>query len=162
MLRKQVFLVLAIVAFIAVSFAHLDSIQIIQAPVAPQRQSTSAACGKAFGDGLQRGIEQGMAEAAARKREEERFQREQKAREDARAAEDVALRKQMAARYAEQQEQNKILREILQGYHPSKNTEYVLKVLESALPIDVKKCVVEIINGQAKAYTEALAKPAEK
>jgi aminopeptidase N len=115
-------------------------------------------------------IVEGLEPYFAQKREEKRIQVELAAQQERIRAElaaklklqaatasdvrwgEIANRWRLELQAAGQENNNKVLQDILQGYHPSKNSEYVIKILQSSLPMEMKKCVIEIINEQAKLY----------
>ncbi len=107
------------------SFAtSLQAVQVIESPY--------GAMAKGFSDGFSKGLSQG----ASRKSQEKALKKEQK-----------RLEKQIAKERA-------ILRDILKDYDPSKNSEYVLRILHSDLSNDTKGLVIPTLNQQYQLYLE--------
>lgn len=51
-------------------------------------------------------------------------------------------------------EQMALLENLLQGYTPAENSTYVLRILQSELPADVKELVIGALNEQHRMYLE--------
>jgi hypothetical protein len=106
--------------------------------------------GEVMGEGAKKGFDASMEE----QRERRRFQEALDADLIAQAFKENAEKRQAAARACEQEQNNKILQSLLQGYTPEKNSEYVLRILKSQLPMQMKKDTIAILNEQAELYSE--------
>ena len=103
----------------------------VQVLPAPPPNPAGQAAGKAVG-GLLQGLAAGIAQRK-RAREQEKKENEQ--------AEQIAREKAL-------------LDELLKDYSPSKNSEYVLKILQSELSNETKIWVTSILNEQHKLHLE--------
>ncbi|NGX38107.1 MAG: hypothetical protein K1000chlam2_01279 [Chlamydiae bacterium] len=91
--------------------------------------------------GIARGLQRSQ-EEAQRKRVIEELIRAQQLENEKRAR-IIQIEKEKNAR---------IIQEILENYDPSKNTEFVIKILQSTLPEDQKKAIVDCLDNQYNAY----------
>ncbi len=55
-------------------------------------------------------------------------------------------------RRKEQEKNTKLLQQLLKDYHPSSNFEYVIRILQSSLPEDLKKLTINVLNEQHERY----------
>ncbi len=100
----------------------------IQVLPTPQRPGSN--WGKALGEGLSQGFKEGIAQKK-RLQEQERLRQEE--------IDKIAHEKA-------------ILEDILKDYEPSKNAEYVLKILQSGLSHNTKELVINNLNEQYKLF----------
>ncbi len=94
--------------------------------VLPRQESGSDLIARKFGEGIRQGLEE-----SRRKRAQEEWKRAQQRENENRA---------------------RIIQEILEKYDPSKTTEFAIKILQSPLPKDHKKMIVNCLDNQHKIY----------
>lgn len=111
--------------------------------ILPPATSAGSEMGKAFGDGLNRGMQQGFAEAAQRRQAEEQQRRQLE-----------ALAQAEAAMQKENARCSEILQNILKNYDPAKTPEYVSKILQSSLPDARKNSAIVQLNETYKLHLQ--------
>lgn len=121
-------------------FSRAGAVQVIEMHPAPT-----------IAESIGKGFKEGCDAALAEQREQRRFQEALEADLISQAVKEESNKKQAAARACEQEQNNKILQSLLQGYTPEKNSGYVLKILQSQLPMQMKKDTIAILNEQAKS-----------
>lgn len=133
---------------------HIEAIQVIQMQNAAPAPTFSSEFGRGLGEQLQK-----MADLSLQqRREQERIQTELDAQLRAQAAAEAAALRRLEIQVAEQEKNNRLLQNILQGYHPSKNSEYSIKILQSSLPLDIKQCIIAMLNEETRLYHKNLEK----
>ena len=90
-------------------------------PVLPPRYNLGSDIGKKMGDGFSKGFERGFEDGVRRNEAE---------------ANNAAIRRETEAN-------NALLAELLQGYTPARHSEYVLRIMQSNLPSEVKQQTIQ-------------------
>ena len=158
MIKKHL-VALAAVLLSCVAFSRVETVQVIQAPSTPPRpDSAGASFGKGLGDGFSRGIEAALAQRMAEERDQKRIREELAKKRALQDAKEASCRRKAEVLAAEQEKNNKIIHDILDGYTKEKKSEYVLRILQSPLPMKIKQCVIDILNGQALDSAETTRK----
>ena len=119
----------------------------------------------AMGQGMEEGMRESRNFRAQELQEEKRYALEEKrlqaileANLAAQSAAEAINKSRLEAAAIEQAKNNKILQDVLQGYTPAKNAEYVLKVLQSPLPMDIKQVTIAVLNEQAALSSDGSQK----
>lgn len=151
MYEKQALIALVVMVCNFDSFSREGSLLAAPVVIAPPNAPSVWA---SFGEGLRKGLESSHNESVL----DERRRKDLEAKLAAQAAAEAAQERLLRDKSAEQAKHNNLLRTLLQGYHPSKNSEYVLKILQSSLPLDIKQCTIAILNQQTdRFYRDAVA-----
>lgn len=136
---KRLFVIWTSLTLGCLIFSRVDAVQVVEMHPA-----------QSWGEAAGQGFEQGLNSAREDAREQRRFQEALEADLISQAVKEESNNRQAVARASEQDQNNRILQSLLQGYTPEKNSEYVLKILKSQLPMQMKKDTIAILNEQSE------------